>query len=635
MNAPLPEFKAIAEKMVSMGGHVHPVATGEKALTVPNWQDKCTRDLSVVAKWAEENPNYSVAVVGKPDGLWLFDDDENVLGEYESTHEPIKTYRVRSVSGGTHLYFKQTDASRKMGNISGKNEQGQETWSARVHNRYVISAGSVAHPDNDREKPLAYYQAIDLTAPVEAPDSFIEFLEEKAASKQTAPAAAVVGGMVLEGGRNTYLFQKGVTLRHAGAELSEIEPVLLRMNAEMCSPPLADSEVRTIAGSAARYEEDRVLLTNGRPFGGPTPPDQGDIANWRHQFRAVGELEKGEVRMLIDGFLPEGTTFIGGLPGEGKTLFALSMAKALTTGDDFLGDFRFHVPKVVPCLYLIPEVAGRAFRQRCERFRIPDDPNLFLCRTISEGATLLLDNPLVLEAVKAMRPVVFLDTVLRFNEAEDENAASQNKALVEDLIRLRHAGAVSIVGLHHSTKNMHKEGMSLETVLRGTGDLAACCDAVYGLLRDEPLYDHNRGPNEIEVACVKPRDFEPPAPFRIAASRRAEKSSVIGTALGIVSNIDDFGDFLPVSEQESQKALGSMLGKLVTDDPAITLAELAKSTKISIWVIRQALKREGWIKARGGAKGASVWTRNASASPQTSSTEARSSNTNVINFDAA
>jgi hypothetical protein len=635
MNAPLPQFKAIAEKMVSMGGHVHPVATGEKALTVPNWQNNATRDESVIATWAEENPHYNVAVVGKSDGLWLFDDDQNVLAEYENAHGAITTYRVRSVSGGTHLYFKQNDASRKMGNISGKNDQGQETWSARVHNRYVISAGSVAHPDNDREQPLAYYQAIDLAGPVEAPDSFIEFLKQKAAIKQAAPAAAVVGGMVLEGGRNSYLFQKGVTLRHAGAELSEIEPILFRMNVEMCSPPLADSEVRTIATSAARYEQDRVLLSNGRPFGVSTPPQEADITNWRQQFRAVGELEKGDVRMLINNFLPEGTTFIGGLPGEGKTLFALSMAKALTTGNDFLGDVRFDVPRAVPCLYLIPEVAARAFRQRCEKFHIPDDPNLFLCRTISEGATLLLDNPIVLEAVKRMRPVVFLDTVLRFNEAEDENAASQNKALVEDLIRLRHAGAVSIVGLHHSTKNMHKEGMSLETALRGTGDLAACCDAVYGLLRDEPLYDHNRGPNEIEVACVKPRDFEPPAPFRIAASRRADKPTVIGTVLGIVSNIDDFGDFLAVSEFESQKALGDMLGKLVTDDPAITLAELAKATKISIWVIRQALKREGWTKTRGGTKGATQWTRGSSFAPKAATTGSGGSRTNVVTFDAA
>ena len=66
------------------------------------------------------------------------------------------------------------------------------------------------------------------------------------------------------------------------------------------------------------------------------------------KFVSVGQLEQGEVQMLIDSFLPEGTTFIGGLPGECKTLFALSIARALTTGKPFLG--KFIVPKLTPVL---------------------------------------------------------------------------------------------------------------------------------------------------------------------------------------------------------------------------------------------------------------------------------------------
>lgn len=97
--APLPNFKAIAEKMIAMGWYVHPVPTGEKRLTVPNWQNLCTRDLSIVAKWAEENPHYNCALVGKEDGCWAFDDDDNILAEYESVHGAVQTYRVRSVSG--------------------------------------------------------------------------------------------------------------------------------------------------------------------------------------------------------------------------------------------------------------------------------------------------------------------------------------------------------------------------------------------------------------------------------------------------------------------------------------------------------------------------------------------------------
>jgi RecA-family ATPase len=76
-------------------------------------------------------------------------------------------------------------------------------------------------------------------------------------------------------------------------------------------------------------------------------------------------MERGELEFLISDFLPRGVTFIGGLPGAGKTWFALSLVKALVTGVPFLG--RYAVPARVPVLYLIPEVGERAFRSRLER----------------------------------------------------------------------------------------------------------------------------------------------------------------------------------------------------------------------------------------------------------------------------
>ena len=108
--------------------------------------------------------------------------------------------------------------------------------------------------------------------------------------------------------------------------------------------------------------------------------------DWRTQFVTVGQLETGGVKMLVERFLPEGISLLGALPSYGKTWFALSLAKALTTGKPFLGRFVIKAP--VPVLYLIPESSGAAFRQRAEKFGIPNDPNLFLCRTISQGGTL-------------------------------------------------------------------------------------------------------------------------------------------------------------------------------------------------------------------------------------------------------
>jgi len=349
-------------------------------------------------------------------------------------------------------------------------------------------------------------------------------------------------------------------------------------------------------------DEGGPLDLNQKPATQTSAPQ---LEDWRNNFKSISELENGEPRMLIRNFLPEGTIFIGALAGEGKTLLGLSIAKALTTGNNFLNQFDFSVPQITPILYLIPESGGRAFRKRCETFQIPDDPKLFLARTISEGGTLLLDNPFVLEAVRVMKPVVILDTLIRFSEADDENQASQNKQMVDDIIRLRQAGATAVIGMHHATKAMREKGMSLETALRGTGDIAAAADAVYGMLRDSTLYSDGAGPNEIDVACLKPRDFEPPKPFRIAASEKTE-DLITGASL-IVSVIDQLHDFRVVSERTKGANLDQRIKEMIAQDPNVSRKVLMEETGVSEWEVRQALKRLGLSRGRGGSAGAPAW----------------------------
>jgi Primase C terminal 1 (PriCT-1)/AAA domain len=219
--------------------------------------------------------------------------------------------------------------------------------------------------------------------------------EERAASEADASDEVAP---ILSGTRDNTLTSIGGKLRHAGLEFDEIRAALSRINAERCSPPLPSADIERIARSVSNYaigrDESQDVLIGGivagtAPVVKQTAPTAVDVSKWADSFKSVSELESGDVQMLIDGFLPEGVTCIGALPAEGKTLFALSIAKALTTGEDFLGQLSFPVPRIVPVVYLIPESGARAFRRRCEKFRIPADRTLFLCRTISEGSTIL------------------------------------------------------------------------------------------------------------------------------------------------------------------------------------------------------------------------------------------------------
>jgi|HubBroStandDraft_6_1064221.scaffolds.fasta_scaffold01232_2 hypothetical protein len=555
-----------------------------KAAFLPNWQDTASVDPVQIRTWAAEYPGCNFGSIAD-DGLIFETDSPEVRKRFNGQFS--QTLTIQSSESKGHRYYLPSDDVEHIA----QNATTHGDFSLRKHNAYCVSPGSI-HPTTG----IQYRIVINAQMVVPAPEEIAFWKSERTEKKN--PATVTVDQPIPNGQRNSTITSILGKARQTTGANYDVLVALARQHNERCSPPLPDSELETIARSIAGYavkETGRLVFSDTSRVDGPV--------EWRSQFRTVGELEKGNVRMLIEGFLPEGTTFIGGLPGEGKTWFALSLAKALTTTDPFLG--KFFVEEQVPVIYLVPESSSRAFRSRCETLRIPNDEKLFLCRTVSEGATLPLDDVSLFAAVRELKPVVILDTFIRFSEADDENDAAQNKKIVNDIVRLRQAGAVAVIGLHHAKKTLRDKGMSLESVLRGTGDIAASADAVYGLLRDHLLYNNGAGPDEIEVSCVKPRDFQPPKPFRIAASRKPKDGLVLGRTESI---LDEYHDFIVVSDSANEQAAGDKLNRLVEADPNMSLIELEKATGMTSWNIRQALKKLGWNKPRGG-RGGGAWSK--------------------------
>jgi len=288
---------------------------------------------------------------------------------------------------------------------------------------------------------------------------------------------------------------------------------------------------------------------------------------WRLRFRSRSEMEPGEIVFLIEQFLHEGNIFIGGNSGDGKTWVALSIAKALVTGKKLLG--RFPVPQKQKVLYLVPEMGERAFRKRLEALQMPDDG--FLCMTIQQGI-MRLDDPDLAAAIKSGYSIVFLDTAIRFSDAESENDNSENaNGLAKAFVSLRQKGALAVVAIHHSPKaTAQKEWLSveLEDTLRGAGDIGAIADIVHYVR----MLDDSK--TEIGIRCVKPRDFEPVPPFKIQGRPW----------------IDQEGDFKMVTEQcftknqeREQKQANDLakVSKAVKENPRATLRELQNITGIN------------------------------------------------------
>jgi hypothetical protein len=230
--------------------------------------------------------------------------------------------------------------------------------------------------------------------------------------------------------------------------------------------------------------DDGTLTSLGRqavgldPINPPKPPRTVEQVKetwtqqpWWSGYRGVDELEgNGTIKMYIENFLPEGATIICGLPKEGKSFVALAIAKALTSGEPLFGQPKFSVPETVPVLYLAAESGDSALKLRCEKMHITTDKTRFLARTLSQGPMFGLDDENIQNAIRAMKPVVILETLIRFNDGRDEDDASENRKLAEAIFRLIAWGAKAVIGIHHSRKDLNKANPTKEAAVRGSGD---------------------------------------------------------------------------------------------------------------------------------------------------------------------
>jgi hypothetical protein len=332
------------------------------------------------------------------------------------------------------------------------------------------------------------------------------------------------------------------------------------------------------------------------------------------EFPGYDGREMPEIPMLVEGFLPKGVVFFGSLPGVGKTWVGLSLAKALTTVKPLFGVFP--VKERVGVLYLIPEASDASFKYRLSMMKIPMDKTVFRYRTISQGSTLSLVNELTLAAVKKLletnrQVLVIVDTAVRFMTGKDENASAQNN-LSSESEQLRAIGA-DVLFMHHAKKDSKKFEMTQEAMLRGTGDFAAMADAVYGLRRDEAMFNRGFGPEQVEVECVKPRDMRnPPLPFRLEFKRKPNKGETEP-----VSVIEELHDLGYIGTQALQTNLGNRLGAVLASNPGISLNDLCKELNARKETVKELADSLGWkqIPIPGGDKRKFHWSQVVTGEP--------------------
>jgi len=162
-------FLEIATPLIQRGIPVIPVQPNEKRCLLPEWQMKATTDIEQIKLWQTENPQFNVGCVGKPDGFVMLDCDVVKLREQiekETRQKFPLTLIVRSAGkGAEHIYFRQTDKSRGLGNRSSAG-----LFDLQSVDKYVVGPGSTLSNGNT-------YEIVDDSPIADFPDWLAEWIE--------------------------------------------------------------------------------------------------------------------------------------------------------------------------------------------------------------------------------------------------------------------------------------------------------------------------------------------------------------------------------------------------------------------------------------------------------------------------
>ncbi len=224
---------------------------------IPNGLKGATIDSRKIKKWWEKWPTSNVAIAtGKPSGFWVVDEDgeegRQTMADLERDYGPLpKTVEAVTGGGGRHRLFKWDGT-----HISNSQSKLGPGVDIRGDGGYIAAAPSW-------HRSGRYYKWVEGFSPDElpiadAPAWLVAFVTKTRMSKKQ-----VVPEEILDGGRNDTLFRMGCALRDKGFSFQEILATLTTANEDRCIPPMEDTEVETIASSAARYEPKRAITSSG------------------------------------------------------------------------------------------------------------------------------------------------------------------------------------------------------------------------------------------------------------------------------------------------------------------------------------------------------------------------------------
>jgi hypothetical protein len=200
------------------------------------------------------------------------------------------------------------------------------------------------------------------------------------------------------------------------------------------------------AQSAVKFEErfkEAIRIADIR-----RPRFEWDDLETESEVKAGGT---GVLPYLVDGLIPDNDlTMFAGREGSCKTILALYTGKCVANGRSLFGNLR---TAKRPVIYLDAE-NHPGTHQVYLRFFEEIGPEEIRFRTLRHGVP-SLNDPALLKIVEEKRPLLIVDSLIRFCGSRDRDNAEMTE-IMEQLARLVTAGATVLL-IHHTRRSDEEE----------------------------------------------------------------------------------------------------------------------------------------------------------------------------------
>jgi archaellum biogenesis ATPase FlaH len=281
----------------------------------------------------------------------------------------------------------------------------------------------------------------------------------------------------------------------------------------------------------------------------------------------ISQIEADDVNWLVEGMILQGSiNLLTAPPGGFKTWLSLSLGGAVSTGTDFLS---FKTVKTM-VLYLDRENPPSVISERRDILKLHGG-HFHVWGHWWKHAPPDIDDPRLIEIVRRHRPLIILDSLVRFHSA-DENSAKQMAKVFRRLRVLADAGATILI-LHHVPKTKNSQ-------YRGSTDILAGVDAAFELCKEKSKND-----TVLSLKCFKHR-LIPETTIKIRLNWQEGCFEAVD---------DDSANAIPPAVIETIKTV-------ITKHPRITQTRLIRKAKLPETNGRKILLQGNgihWVAKRG------------------------------------